>query len=82
MFRRLISNRGLGINLLAGLSFLLLAIYGWGLSWELLVQYLLIIIGLSVVLASIAALLVFGLRRWTKSRNSSDARRERNKRER
>lgn len=82
MLRGLFRNRGLGINLLAGLSFLLLAIYGWGLSWELLVNYFLIIIGLFITLASIAALMVFGLRRWAKGRNSSDARQERNKPER
>jgi len=72
MFRRLFRNRGLGINLLAGLSFLLLAVYGWGLSWDVLADYLLVIIALFVVLAGMAVLLAWGLRKLSRYRKAAD----------
>jgi len=68
-FRRLLRHRGLGINLLAGFSFLMLAVYGWGLSWEVLGRYLLVIAGLLIGLIFIAAILGWLLRKWMLSRN-------------
>ena len=70
-FRRLFRHRGLGINLLAGCSFLMLAVYGWGLSWESLGRYLLVIAGLSIGVICIAAVLGWLLRKWMRSRNSA-----------
>lgn len=68
MFPGLFRHRGLGINLIASVSFLLLAMYGWGLDWDILGNYLLVIIGLLIGLIAVAA--VFGLlvRKWLRSR--------------
>lgn len=68
ILRRLLRHRGLGINLLAGFCFLMLAVYGWGLSWEELGGYLLVIIVLLGGLIGIAALLGWLLHEF-KSRN-------------
>lgn len=57
MLRRLLRNRGLGVNLLAGMCFLFLAVYGWGLSWRELGGYLLVLLVLLVALLASAALL-------------------------
>ena len=63
IFRRLLKHRGLGINLIAGFSFLLLAVYGWGLDWEDLGGYLLVILVFLVGLIGLAALLGWLLRK-------------------
>lgn len=68
--RGLFRHRGLGVNLLAGFSFLMLAVYGWGLSWEVLGRYLLVIVGLSIGLVAIAALFGWLLRKWMQGRNA------------
>lgn len=56
--------------MLAGLSFLLLAVYGWGLRWETLVDYFLVILALFAVLICIAVLLAWCVRKWSQSRNA------------
>jgi hypothetical protein len=61
--RKLLRNRGLGINLIAGFSFLFLAVYGWGLSWKDLGSYLLAILVLLVGLISLAAVCGWLLRK-------------------
>lgn len=55
ILRRLLKHRGLGINLIAGFSFLMLAVYGWGLSWEDLGSYLVVILLLLLGLIALAA---------------------------
>lgn len=64
MLRRLLKHRGLGINLIAGFSFLMLAVYGWGLDWKDLGGYLFIIFIFLVGLIGLAALLGWLLRKW------------------
>lgn len=74
IFRRLFKHRGLGINLIAGFSFLMLAVYGWGLDWEDLGGYLLIILILLVGLIGLAALLGWLLRKlMSRGENSHPA---------
>lgn len=63
ILRRLLKHRGLGINLIAGFSFLMLAVYGWGLDWDDLGGYLLVILILLVGLIGVAALLGWLLRK-------------------
>jgi hypothetical protein len=63
ILRRLFKHRGLGINLIAGFSFLMLAVYGWGLEWEDLGGYLLIIFIFLGGLIGLAALLGWLLRK-------------------
>lgn len=63
ILRRLFKHRGLGINLIAGFSFLMLAVYGWGLDWEDLGGYLLVILIFLVGLIGLAALLGWLLRK-------------------
>lgn len=53
---RLFRHRGLGINLLASFCFLLLAVYGWGMSWKELGSYLLVILVLLACVIAVAAL--------------------------
>lgn len=57
MLRRLLKHRGLGVNLLAGICFLFLAVYGWGISWGELGGYLLVLLVLLVAVVTVAALL-------------------------
>ncbi|MGV8835225.1 hypothetical protein [Cellvibrio sp.] len=64
IFRRLFKHRGLGVNLIAGFSFLMLAVYGWGLDWEDLGGYLLVILIVLVGLIGLAALLGWLLRKF------------------
>lgn len=63
--------------MLAGLSFLLLAVYGWGLHWETLADYLLIIIVLFAVLIFIAAVLAWCVRKWSQSRKADEKKKDR-----
>ncbi len=67
ILRRLLRHRGLGINLLAGFCFLMLAVYGWGLSWKEMGSYLLVLLvfltGLIGAAASLAWLLSKAKRR-------------------
>lgn len=61
--RKLLRQRGLGLNLIAGFCFLMLAVYGWGLRWSDLGAYLLAIVLLLGGLIAIAALCGFLLRK-------------------
>lgn len=70
ILRRLLRHRGLGINLLAGFCFLMLAVYGWGLSWKEMGGYLLVLLALLVGLIGAAALLAWLLNK-AKRRNKS-----------
>lgn len=56
-FRNLFTNRGLGVNLLASFCFLMLAVYGWGITWEKLGSFLLLLFILLGGLIAIAAFL-------------------------
>jgi len=56
-FRHLFKSRGLGINLLASFCFLMLAVYGWGMTWEKLGSFLLVLFVLLGGLVAIAACL-------------------------
>lgn len=71
--RKLLSQRGLGVNLLAGFCFLMLAVYGWGLRWSDLAKYLLIIVVLLGGLIASAALCGLFLR-WLMARSDTDVR--------
>ena len=64
ILHRLLKHRGLGVNLIAGFSFLMLAVYGWGLGWEALGGYLLVILICLIALIGFAALLGCLLRKW------------------
>ncbi len=70
ILRRLLRHRGLGINLLAGFCFLMLAVYGWGLSWKEMGGYLLALLVFLGVLIGTAALLGWLLNK-AKRRNKS-----------
>ncbi len=61
--RKLLRQRALGLNLIAGFCFLLLAVYGWGLRWSELGFYLLAISILLGGLIFAAALCGYLLRR-------------------
>lgn len=69
VLRRLLRHRGLGINLLAGFCFLMLAVYGWGLSWKELGGYLLVLLTLLGALIGTAGLLGWLLHKY-KTRSS------------
>ena len=56
MVRKLLKNRGLGLNLIAGVCFILLLANGWGLSWRELGGYLVALLVLLVSLVGLAAL--------------------------
>lgn len=71
ILRRLFKHRGFGINLLAGFCFLMLAVYGWGLKWEDLGGYLLVILILLVGLIGFAALLGWLLRKLMRRSEST-----------
>lgn len=71
-FRSLFKNRGLGMNLLASFCFLLLAVFGWGLEWGELGQYLLILLILLGGIIGSAALMGWLLRQFIKWRNRND----------
>lgn len=60
---KLLRNRGLGVNLIAGLSFIFLAVYAWGLSWKELGGYFLVILIFLVALIALAALCGWVLRK-------------------
>lgn len=56
IFRKLLKNRGVGLNLIAGACFILLLVNGWGLSWSELGGYLLALLLLLGGVISFAAL--------------------------
>lgn len=56
IFRKLLKNRGVGLNLIAGACFILLLVNGWGLSLSELGGYLLALLVLLGGLIGFAAL--------------------------
>lgn len=72
VLRKLLRHRGLGINLLAGFCFLMLAVYGWGLSWKEMGGYLLILLILLVGLIGTAALLGWVLHKFKTRASKTD----------
>lgn len=70
MLHRLLKYRGLGINLLAGGCFIVLAVVGWGLSWAELIHYLLLLSICLAGLISVAAGLGWLLRRLMRRKKS------------
>ena len=68
MIRWLFRYRGLGINFLAGACFILLAAFGWGLSWEELRNYLVLLLICLTGLIGAAAGLGWLLRRVMRKR--------------
>lgn len=72
ILRRLLRHRGLGINLLAGFCFLMLAVYGWGLSWKEMAGYLLVLLIFLGGLIGLAALLGWLLYKLKTRANNSD----------
>lgn len=68
--RKLLRQRGLGINLIAGFCFLLLAVYGWGLRWSELGLYFLTLLVLLGGVIALAALCGYLLRKLMASKAS------------
>lgn len=56
ILRKLLRNRGVGLNLIAGACFILLLVNGWGLSWNEIGGYLLALLVLLGGLIALAAL--------------------------
>jgi hypothetical protein len=55
--KNVFKHRGLGINLLAGFCFIMLATFGWGLEWNEVFNYLFILlVMLSAVIGSAAGI--------------------------
>lgn len=74
ILRSLLKHRGLGVNLIAGFSFLMLAVYGCGLNWDALGGYLLLIVICLAGLIGFAAFLGWLLRKWmSRSKNPRPA---------
>ncbi len=72
IIRKLFRNRGLGMNLIAGLSFLFLVVYAWGLTWRELGGYLLVILIFLVGLIALAAVCGWLLRKLIASSADRD----------
>lgn len=75
LLRKLLKNRGLGMNLLVGLCLVGMLVYGWNLQWREVGIYLL---ALLIVLGGIiaAAALVGGLLYWLRRRAAARRRDE------
>lgn len=71
IFRKLLRNRGLGLNLIAGACFILLLVNGWGLSWRELGGYLLALLILLAGLIGLAALCGWLLHKLLKRNDTS-----------
>lgn len=71
ILRKLLGNRGLGLNLVAGACFILLLVNGWGLSWRELGGYLLALVILLGGLIALAALCGWILHKTMKRREIS-----------
>ena len=63
-WRGLFKNRGLGVNLLASFCFLMLAVYGWGLTWEDLGAYFLNFLVIILLVIGSALLVAWVLRKF------------------
>lgn len=64
--KNFLGNRGFGVNMLACFCFIMLAVYGWGLTWEEVGGYLLFILILLAVVLALAFVLGFLLRKIRK----------------
>ena len=71
ILRKLLKNRGLGLNLIAGTCFILLLVNGWGLSWRELGGYLLVLVALLGGLIGLAALCGWLLHKLIGARDAS-----------
>lgn len=71
ILRKLLKNRGLGLNLIAGACFILLLVNGWGLSWSELGSYLLALMVLLGGLIGFAALCGWLLHKFTRRHDVS-----------
>lgn len=67
--RKLFKNRGMAVNMLAGFAFLALAVYGWGLTWDDLLGYLLISLVCLLLVVGLATLAGFLLRKLAERRD-------------
>lgn len=56
ILRKLLRNRGVGLNLVAGACFILLLVNGWGLRWSEIGGYLLVLLILLGGVIGLAAL--------------------------
>lgn len=61
-----LGNRGFGINMLACFCFIMLAVYGWGLTWKEVGNYLLIFLVILIALLIPAFLIGLLLRKIRK----------------
>lgn len=52
--KRFFRSRGLAINLIASACFIFLAVYGWGLTWGEVLDFLIAIVLLVVIIMVIA----------------------------
>ena len=57
--KSIFGNRGFGVNMLACFCFIMLAVYGWGLTWEEGGSYLLFILMLLAAVLVLAFVLGF-----------------------
>lgn len=69
ILRKLLRNRGLGLNLVAGACFILLLVNGWGLSWRELGGYLLALLILLGGVIALAALCGWLLRKMMRRKD-------------
>ena len=69
LLRKLLKNRGLGMNLLAGLCLLAVLAYGWGLDLNELSIYFLAIIIVLLGLVAAAALVGWLMYLWKRRRH-------------
>jgi hypothetical protein len=59
-------NRGFGVNMLASFCFIMLAVYGWGLTWQQVGYYFLMFLLILVIILAFAFCLGFLLRKIRK----------------
>ncbi|MDO8344234.1 MAG: hypothetical protein Q7T48_13620 [Cellvibrio sp.] len=71
IFRKLLKNRGVGLNLIAGFCFILLLVNGWGLRWSEIGGYLLVLLILLGGVIGLAALCGWLLHKLTRSSDVS-----------
>lgn len=64
--KNFLGNRGFGVNMLACFCFIMLAVYGWGLTWGEVGRYLLFILILLAAVLALAFVLGFLLRKIRK----------------
>lgn len=66
ILRKLLRNRGVGLNLIAGVCFILLLVNGWGLRWSEIGGYLLLLLILLGGVIGLAALCGWLLHKLTR----------------